>query len=412
MSYTLKQPILIFVLTFQFLLVQLGAGLVIKDQTLISKAFADVDEKDLKREVDKLQNQIDNIQLTPGPQGPAGAVGAKGDTGPQGPAGLPGAVGATGPAGLQGPEGLTGAVGAKGDTGPQGPAGLTGAVGTTGPAGPAGVVGAKGDTGPQGPAGLPGAVGAKGNTGPQGPAGLAGAVGATGPAGPQGPAGPAGAVGAKGDTGPQGPAGLPGAVGATGPAGPQGPAGPAGAVGAKGDTGPQGPAGLTGAVGENGESGRDSADGVLITTAREGIYNGIRSIDINGIDIHSGINPTLVLGGITLNVLAIDSFGKQVLAELPSAFNGGTHLLELTHSGGDSHFNFTIASSNSSLLQCYETGWGPISACATWPEATAPSCGAGYTFTGIARESHSDKGCSSSHDNKSRVSSMCCKIVN
>ena len=376
MSYTLKQPILIFVLTFQFLLVQLGAGLVIKDQTLISKAFADVDEKDLKREVDKLQNQIDNIQLTPGPQGPAGAVGAKGDTGPQGPAGLPGAVGATGPAGLQGPEGLTGAVGAKGDTGPQGPAGLTGAVGTTGPAGPAGVVGAKGDTGPQGPAGLPGAVGAKGNTGPQGPAGLAGAVGATGPAGPQGPAGPAGAVGAKGDTG------------------------------------PQGPAGLTGAVGENGESGRDSADGVLITTAREGIYNGIRSIDINGIDIHSGINPTLVLGGITLNVLAIDSFGKQVLAELPSAFNGGTHLLELTHSGGDSHFNFTIASSNSSLLQCYETGWGPISACATWPEATAPSCGAGYTFTGIARESHSDKGCSSSHDNKSRVSSMCCKIVN
>jgi hypothetical protein len=46
-----------------------------------------------------LQNQITNIQLTPGPQGP------KGDTGPQGPAGPQGEQGIQGPQGEQGPIG-------------------------------------------------------------------------------------------------------------------------------------------------------------------------------------------------------------------------------------------------------------------------------------------------------------------
>ncbi|MGB8215764.1 MAG: hypothetical protein WCE94_00520 [Candidatus Methanoperedens sp.] len=97
-----------------------------------------------------LQQQINNIQLTPGPQG------LKGDTG---------ATGATGAIGPQGP---------KGDTGAQGPVGPTGANGATGPQGPQGATGA---TGPQG---------ATGAVGPQGPAGATGATGATGPQGPAG----------------------------------------------------------------------------------------------------------------------------------------------------------------------------------------------------------------------------------
>ncbi|WP_405226768.1 hypothetical protein [Dokdonia sp. Asnod1-B02] len=182
-----------------------------------------------------------------GPQGPAGADGATGATGPQGPAGADGATGATGP---QGPAGTDGA------TGPQGPAGADGATGATGPQGPAGADGATGATGPQGPAGADGATGA---IGPQGPAGADGATGATGP---QGPIGPKGADGATGATGPQGPAGADGAIGATGPQGDAGPQGPTGAAGADGATGPTGPTGAQGPVGPQGPAGPTGAQGV------------------------------------------------------------------------------------------------------------------------------------------------------
>lgn len=64
--------------------------------------------------IDNLQEQIDNIELTPGP---TGATGAKGETGPQGATGVKGETGGIGP---QGP---TGATGAKGETGPQGATG-------------------------------------------------------------------------------------------------------------------------------------------------------------------------------------------------------------------------------------------------------------------------------------------------
>jgi hypothetical protein len=188
-----------------------------------------------------------------GPQGPAGADGATGATGPQGPAGADGATGATGP---QGPAGADGAAGATGAIGPQGPAGADGATGATGPQGPAGADGATGAIGPQGPAGADGATGATGPQGPIGPKGTDGATGATGPQGPQGPAGADGATGAtgpQGDAGPQGPTGATGADGATGPAGPTGaqgpvgPQGPAGPTGAQGVEGPQGPVGPSGA---------------------------------------------------------------------------------------------------------------------------------------------------------------------
>ena len=148
--------------------------------------------------------------------------------------------------------------------------------------------------------------------------------------------------------GPQGPQGLPGkdgidgVDGAQGLQGIQGERGPQGLPGNDGTDGINGTNGIDGIDGVDGESGKDSADGVFITSARKGDYNGIRALDINGMNIHLGSNPTLVLGGVTLNVLAIDDFGKQVIAELPSAFNGGTHLLELAHTGGDSQFDFTV----------------------------------------------------------------------
>jgi hypothetical protein len=59
-------------------------------------------------------------------EGPQGAQGPKGDTGPQG------IQGATGPKGDVGATGTQGATGPKGDTGPQGPKGDTGAMGPAG----------------------------------------------------------------------------------------------------------------------------------------------------------------------------------------------------------------------------------------------------------------------------------------
>lgn len=107
-------------------------------------------------EHERLQSEIDNKAITPGPAGPAGPQGAKGD------AGSVGATGAVGPQGAAGPKGDAGATGA------QGPKGDTG---NTGPAGPQG---AKGDQGAQGPQGLKGDTGSQGATGAQGPQGPAG----------------------------------------------------------------------------------------------------------------------------------------------------------------------------------------------------------------------------------------------
>lgn len=71
----------------------------------------------LQQQVDGLQNQIDTIELTPGPPGPQGEVG---------------------PIGPKGDTGDTGLQGLKGDTGDQGPQGVQGAIGPIGPQGAAG----------------------------------------------------------------------------------------------------------------------------------------------------------------------------------------------------------------------------------------------------------------------------------
>jgi hypothetical protein len=145
-----------------------------------------------------LQQQIDTIALTPGPQGLQGEPGLAGPIGPQGLQGPQGEIGPVGPAGPQGPKGDKGD---KGDPGEQGPIGLPGL------------------TGPQGPIGLPGLKGDKGDTGDQGPIGLPGLKGDKGDPGPVGPQGPIGLPGLKGDKG------DPGEIGPVGPQGPEGPPG-------------------------------------------------------------------------------------------------------------------------------------------------------------------------------------------
>lgn len=70
--------------------------------------------------IQELENQIEAIELTPGPQGPQGEPGEKGEQGPQGPMGPQGKQGETGPqgdTGLQGPKGDTGEKGPKGEDG-------------------------------------------------------------------------------------------------------------------------------------------------------------------------------------------------------------------------------------------------------------------------------------------------------
>lgn len=193
-----KRSILIFGITFLFLFVQLGVGLVINDPAFTSVAFAKKgdDDKDkdrdkkkgIKHRVDALEQELANIELTPGPQG---------DPGPQGPQGI------QGPAGNNGADGANGAVGAQG---PQGPAGNDGAPG---------VAGADGTNGIDGVDGANGANGAQGPAGPAGPPGADSTV-----AGPPGPPGPQGDPGQQGQPGFQGPQGDPGPQGPSGPPGP------------------------------------------------------------------------------------------------------------------------------------------------------------------------------------------------
>lgn len=88
-----------------------------------------------------IQEQIDNIELIPGPEGPQGP---QGEPGPQGEQGLQGEQGIQGETGAQGEQGIQGEQGEQGETGLQGP------QGEPGPIGP------QGEQGVQGPQGEPG----------------------------------------------------------------------------------------------------------------------------------------------------------------------------------------------------------------------------------------------------------------
>lgn len=117
------------------------------------KSYVDTAVQDLAQQVNQ---DIQEIELTPGPQGPQGEPGP---TGPQGPPGADGQAGATGPAGADGQDGqngqdgITPTIGENGnwflgdtDTGKpsRGEIGLTGPQGIPGPQGPQGADGQDG----------------------------------------------------------------------------------------------------------------------------------------------------------------------------------------------------------------------------------------------------------------------------
>ncbi len=124
-------------------------------QGVVSALQAEIDAEAAARiEGDaNLQQNIDTIELTPGPQGEKGDQGDKGDTGDTGAKGDKGDTGDTGAKGDKGDTGDTGAKGDKGDTGDTGPKGDKGDKGDTG------ATGAKGDKGDAGDTGAAGADG-------------------------------------------------------------------------------------------------------------------------------------------------------------------------------------------------------------------------------------------------------------
>ena len=134
------------------------------------------DDSALKQRVELLENkpnidtsqfatkeELHNISLTPGPQGPPGERGETGLQGPQGPQGL---QGLPGPQGIQGESGLDGQPGPKGDIGPRGERGEQGPIGQTGPVGPQGPIGLTGPKGADGRdgVGIPQKLTLSGNT--------------------------------------------------------------------------------------------------------------------------------------------------------------------------------------------------------------------------------------------------------
>ena len=125
MSIGLKRPV-------SFLLFFLAGGSVIADDAAISivdgkaetnKGKISQIESETNAALSHLQQQIESIQLIPGPPGPIGPAGPQGLEGPIGPQGSQGPIGETGP---QGPQGPQGEIGPDGPAGPQGPKGDTG----------------------------------------------------------------------------------------------------------------------------------------------------------------------------------------------------------------------------------------------------------------------------------------------
>jgi len=217
----------------------LGASLIGFSGAWVNSTIADALQWLYNKFVD-LQNQINNIQLTPGPQGPPGVNGTSGLKGDKGD---PGEQGIQGEQGLQGIPGINGSQGPPGERGPQGEQGIPGVNGTNG------APGEKGDKGDQGIPGVNGTQGAQGEQGPQGIPGINGTQGPKGEDGADGQPGQDGYTpvkdidyfdGINGSQGPQGEQGIPGVNGTQGP------------QGIPGINGSQGPRGQDGAAGSNG----------------------------------------------------------------------------------------------------------------------------------------------------------------
>lgn len=117
------------------------------DKPLVERVVALENKPSVDTSQFATKEELQNIALTPGPQG---------DTGPRGADGLQGPIG---PQGLQGERGQDGQPGPRGERGEQGPAGLPGPVG---PQGPIGLTGPKGENGRDG-VGIPQRISINGN---------------------------------------------------------------------------------------------------------------------------------------------------------------------------------------------------------------------------------------------------------
>ena len=182
------------------------------------KSYVDTAVQDLAQQVNQ---DIQEIELTPGPQGPQGEPGP---TGPQGPPGADGQAGATGPTGADGQDGVSPTVTTETISGGTrvtitDASGahefdvMNGQNGAPGEKGDPGEPGADGQDGQNGQDGITPTIGENGNwflgdtdTGKP----SRGEIGLTGPQGEQGPVGPKGEKGETGAPGPQGPQGEPG----------------------------------------------------------------------------------------------------------------------------------------------------------------------------------------------------------
>ena len=315
-------------------------------QAKIAEASISGGEVDLSAyaTIEFVEQEIEKIELTPGPQGPQGPQGERGDIGPQGLQGLKGDKGEVGPQGLKGDKGEVGPQGIQGPKGDKGEPGTTTWEGITnkptnlatesfvtqkiaeaslsgggvdlsgyatidfvtqeinsieltpGPKGDKGDKGDAGEVGPVGPQGLQGEKGDRGDIGPMGPQGPKGDKGDTGLQGPQGP---------QGDTGPQGPQGL---------------------QGLKGDKGEVGPQGIQGPKGDKGEPG---------TTTWEGITNKPTNLATETY-VNNKIIPNLVGNTVTNKTLTltVDKYQYAVLS------NGDSIVLPSVSSFTEIHLFF------------------------------------------------------------------------
>ena len=120
---------------------------VYNDKPLVERVVALENKLSVDTSQFATKQELQNIALTPGPQGDTGPRGADGLQGPQG------------LQGIQGERGQDGQPGPRGERGEQGPAGLPGPVG---PQGPIGLTGPKGENGRDG-VGIPQRISINGN---------------------------------------------------------------------------------------------------------------------------------------------------------------------------------------------------------------------------------------------------------
>ena len=143
-------------------------GNYIETEWVEGDVITDVKLNKIEQGISGVNQKIDTIELTPGPQGPKGDPFLYSDFTPEQLEGL------RGPQGVQGPQGP------KGDTGEQGPQGLQGEQGPQGLQGEQGPKGDKGDKGNTGEQGLQGIQGEQGPKGDKGEDGLTTAISVNG----------------------------------------------------------------------------------------------------------------------------------------------------------------------------------------------------------------------------------------